>query len=66
MMPRQNRIKQIALKLRAAAWNFTALTDELLNILEVTERDEALERLNGYERKNRNANPDEGGADGGV
>lgn len=41
------RLKQIALKLKAAAWNFQAVTDELLNIIEIAERDEALERLNG-------------------
>lgn len=45
------KFKQIALRLRAAAWNFHALTDELLNMIEIAERDEALERLNGEPAK---------------
>ena len=46
-MYRMNRLKQIVVKLKAAAWNFQALTEELLNIIEIAERDEALEKLNG-------------------
>ena len=60
-MYRQNRMKQIALRARAALWNITALIDELITIIEINERDEALERLNG--REIEAADPDSGGTD---
>ena len=60
-MYRQNRMKQIALRAKSALWNITALIDELITIIEINERDEALERLNG--RENEAVDPDSGGTD---
>ncbi len=50
-MYRQNRMKQIALRAKSALWNITALIDELITIIEINERDEALELLNGATRE---------------
>ena len=58
-MYRHNRMKQIALRLKAALWNMQGVVDEMLTIIEISERDEELERLNG-------TNQAEGGTERGV